>query len=383
MQFSFSDEQSNFRDEISEFAKQNILPNAKKLDETGEFPEENLKNMASKGYLGIPIPKEYDGLGLDSISYLIGIEEISAACGSTGVITAVHTSVGTYPIVLFGTEEQKNKYVKPLAAGGKIGAFALTEPSAGSDAAAIQTTATHTEKNGEDGYILNGGKIFISNGKTAGVVIVLGLTDKTKGHHGISAFIVEKGTPGFNYGVEEEKLGLHASEASELTFDNCFIPKSNLLGSEGDGFKISMISLDGGRLGIAAQALGVARAALFETIKFTKENTFDSVPLSKQQGFQFKLADMATELDAARLLMYKAAYMKDQKLRYTKESAMAKMYASEVAVRITNICSRIMGEYGYTRRSPIERYLREAKVTEIYEGTSEIQRIIIAKQLLK
>jgi butyryl-CoA dehydrogenase len=354
-----------------------------KLDKTGEFPTENLTRMASKGYLGIPIPKEYGGLGLDSISYLIGIEEISAACGSTGVITAVHTSVGTYPILIFGTEEQKNQYVKPLATGAKIGAFALTEPSAGSDAAAIQTTAKPTEKNGESGYILNGGKIFISNGKAAGVVIVLGLTDKSKGHHGISAFIVEKDTPGYDYGVEEGKLGLHASEASELTFDNCFIPRDNLLGKEGDGFKISMISLDGGRLGIAAQALGVARAALHEAINFAKENNYAGIPLSKQQGIQFKFADMATELEAARLLMFKAAQMKDQKLRYTKESAMVKMYASEVAVRVTNHCSRIMGEFGYTRRSPIERYLREAKVTEIYEGTSEIQRIIIAKQLLK
>jgi alkylation response protein AidB-like acyl-CoA dehydrogenase len=383
MQFSLTDKHRNFRDEISEFARQKIFPNAKRFDKTGEFPIENLAEMAGKGYLGIPIPKEYGGLGLDSISYLIGIEELSAACGSTGVITAVHTSVGTYPIVLFGNEEQKKKYVKPLATGAKIGAFALTEPSAGSDAAAIQTTATATEKNGESGYILNGGKIFISNGRAAGVVIVLGLTDKAKGHHGISAFIVEKGTPGYNYGIEEGKLGLHASEASELTFDNCFIPKENLLGNEGDGFKISMISLDGGRLGIAAQALGVARAALFETIKFSKENNFGGIQLSKQQGIQFKFADMATELDAARLLMFKAAYLKDRKLRYTKESAMAKMYASEVAVRVTNECSRIMGEFGYTRRSPLERYLREAKVTEIYEGTSEIQRIIIAKKLLK
>jgi alkylation response protein AidB-like acyl-CoA dehydrogenase len=338
---------------------------------------------ASKGLLGIPIPVEYGGLGLDSISYLIGIEEISFGCGSTGVITAVHTSVGTYPILLFGTKEQKQKFVRPLATGEKIGAFALTEPAAGSDASAIQTIATRSGSSGDDGYILNGGKIFISNGKAAGVVIVLAATDKTKGHHGISAFIVEKGTPGFNYGVEEEKLGLHASEASELIFDNCFVPAENLLGSEGDGFKISMISLDAGRLGIAAQALGVARAAFTVSLRFAKENVLFGQQLSKQQSIQFMFADMATELESARLLMYKAAYLKDQNKRYTKESAMAKMYASEVAVRVTNNASKIMGEFGYTKRSPIERYLREAKVTEIYEGTSEIQRIIIAKNILR
>jgi butyryl-CoA dehydrogenase len=383
MELQLSEEHTRFQHEIRDFARREIKPHAKKLDNSGEYPWDNLKKMAERGYLGIPIPKEYGGLGLDTISYLIGIEEISAVCGSTGVITAVHTSVGTYPIVLFGTDGQKREFAIPLAKGEKIGAFALTEPAAGSDAAAIQTTATLTERKGEKWYIINGGKVFISNGKSAGVSIVLAVTDKSKGHNGISAFIVEKDTAGFNYGVEEEKLGLHASEASELTFDNCFIPATNLLGFEGQGFKISMVSLDGGRLGIAAQALGVGRAALEETLRLVKEIHGNGRTLSKQQGIQFMFADMATELEAARLIMYKAAFMKDQGIRYSKESAMAKLLASEVSMMVTNKCSRVLGELGYSKRTPVERYLREAKVTEIYEGTSEIQRLIIAKQLMK
>lgn len=385
MELVLSEKHIKFRDEIRKFVNQEIAPSAIELDREGQFPWENLKKLGSKGYLGIPIPKKFGGLELDSISYLIGLEEISTACGSTGVIIAVHTSVGTYPIFLFGTAEQKERYVRPLAMGEKIGAFALTEPAAGSDASAIQTTAIpkYGQDSSEKGYVLNGGKVFITNGKSAEVVIVIAVTDKTKGHHGISAFIVEKGTPGFNYGVEEDKLGLHGSEATELVFDNCFIPEENMLGEEGDGFKISMVTLDGGRLGIAAQALGVARAAFYEALKFVKENKYLGKPLFHQQGIQFMFADMATELQAARLLMYKAGFLKDQNLPYTKESAMAKIYASEVAVRITNKTSRIMGEFGYTKHSTIERHLREAKVTEIYEGTSEIQRLIISKNLLR
>ncbi len=379
MDLSLTADQQEFQNELHEFSKQYIAQNSIVLDRTGDFPWENLNRMSQRGYLGIPIPQELGGLGRDSISYLIALEEISTYCGSTGVITAVHTSVGTYPIFLFGTEEQKDKYVIPLAKGETLGAFALTEPAAGSDASAIQTYAAR--KN--DGYELNGGKVFITNGRAAGVVVVIAITDKSKGRNGISAFIVEKGTSGFNYGVEEQKLGLHASEATELVFDNCYIPMENRLGSEGDGFIISMVTLDGGRLGIAAQALGVARGAMEDTLKLTKVLQNNGIPISKQQGIQFMFADMATEIEAARLLMYKAAFLKDQNMPYTKESAMSKMYASEVAMRVTNKCSRLLGELGYTRRTSIERYLREAKVTEIYEGTSEIQRLIIARELMK
>lgn len=382
MDLSFTEEQLRFQAELRDFARDEVAPHARELDSIGEFPWEIINLMAAKGYLGIPIGTEYGGLGKDTISYLLAIEELSCACGTTGVITAVHTSVGTYPIYQLGTEEQKQTYVKPLAKGEKLGAFALTEPQAGSDAAGIALTAER--KGGKrEGFILNGSKMFITNGTSAGVVIVIGITDKSKARDGISAFIVEKDTPGFRYGGDEQKMGLHGSEATELIFENCEVPYQNLLGEEGEGFKISMISLDGGRLGIAAQALGVARAAFFEALKFAKITHRAGKPLFNSQAIQFMFADMTTELEAARLLMYKAALLKDQNKRFTKESAMAKVYASEVAMRVVNFASCIMGEYGYSKRSPMERYLRDVKVTEIYEGTSEIQRLIIGKNLLK
>jgi alkylation response protein AidB-like acyl-CoA dehydrogenase len=381
MELSFTDEQLQFQAQVRKFVNREVVPRAAKNDKTGEFPWEILKKMGPMGLLGIPIPVEYGGLGKDSISYLIAIEELSRGCGATGVITAVHTSVGTYPIYQFGTEEQKLEYVIELANGNKIGAFALTEAEAGSDASAITTTAEKST-DGES-YILNGSKIFISNGSAAEVIIVLALTDKSNPKKSISAFIVEKGTPGFEVGGEEHKMGLHASEATELIFDNCEIPQKNLLGAEGDGFKIGMISLDGGRLGIAAQALGVAQAAFEEALKFSRNQLQDGKPLNKHQNIQFLFADVNTELEAARLLMYRAAYLKDQGQRFTKEASMAKVFATDVAMRTVNRTSQIMGEYGYTRRSAMERYLRDVKVTEIYEGTSEIQRIVIAKNLLK
>ncbi len=382
MDLSLTDEQARFRHKVHDFARHELKPYAAERDRTGEFPWDSLKKMGQLGYLGMPIPKEYGGLGLDTISYLIGIEELSAACGSTGVITAVHTSVGTYPIYLFGTEEQKKKYVTTLARGEILGAFAITEPGAGSDAGSIATTAQPID-GGNEGYLLNGTKVFITNGTSAGTVIVIAVTDKTKGHRGLSAFIVEKGTPGFKVGMGESKLGLHASETSELIFENCEVPRENLLGADGDGFKISMITLDASRIGIAAQALGTARAAFEECIGFARSHISNTKPLNKHQGIQFVLADMATQLEAARLLMYKAADMKDRNMPYTKEASMAKVFASEVAMHITNTASRIMGEFGFSITSPMERYLRDIKVSEIYEGTSEIQRLIIAKQLLK
>ena len=381
MDLLLTEDQMQFRSKVREFAKAEILPYSAEYDRLGEFPWATLKKMGEIGLLGIPIPKEYGGLGLDTISYLIGVEELSAACGSTGVITAVHTSVGTYPIYLFGTEEQKQKFVKPLAKGEILGAFALTEAEAGSDAAAIKATAVR--RGGKHkGFVLNGRKIFITNGNSAGIVIVLAITDKSKDHKGISAFIVEKGAPGFKYGSEEQKMGLHASEATELVFENCEVPAENLLGEEGNGFLISMITLDGGRLGIAAQALCVARAAFEESLKYSKTKKQAGKLLYRHQNIQFLFADMSTKLEAARLLMYNAAFLKDQNVRYTWQSAMAKLYSTEVAMQIVNTASWIMGEFGYTQRSPMERYLRDVKVTEIYEGTSEIQRLIIAKQLL-
>ena len=382
MNLSLTEEQLQFQTELHNFAQHEVAPLAAEYDRTGTFPWDTLKKMAAKGYLGIPIPKEYGGLGLDTICYLIALEELSFACSSTGVITAVHTSVGTYPIYLFGNEEQKQKYVVPLAKGEKLGAFALTEPSAGSDAGAIAAIAERNPNNPGE-YILNGSKVFITNGTSAESIIVIAVTNNSEGSKGISAFIVEKGTPGLSIGQEERKLGLHASEASELIFDNCVIPKENLLGELGDGFKISMITLDAARLGIAAQALGVAKAAFFECLRFVKEHNFKGKPFSKMQSIQFTLADIVTELEAARLLMYKAAYMKDNNEIFTKEASMAKVLATETAMKSVNVTTRLMGEYGYTKRSPIERYLRDVKVMEIYEGTSEIQRLIIGKQLLK
>jgi len=381
MDFILTDEQLHFQTEVRDFVTREVIPKAAENDKTGKFPWEILRKMGAKGYLGIPLPTEYGGLGKDTISYLIANEELSRGCGATGVITAVHTSVGTYPIYLFGTEEQKQKFVVPLAKGEKIGAFALTEPEAGSDAAAI-TTIAEKSKDGKS-YILNGSKIFISNGSAAEIIIVLVLTNKSNPKKGISAFIVEKGTPGFEVGGEEYKMGLHASEATELIFNNCEIPQENLLGAEGDGFKIGMISLDGGRLGIAAQALGVAQAAFEEALLFSKIKMRKGKPMNKHQNIQFMFADANTELEAARLLLYRAGYLKDQGQIFTKEASMAKVFATDVAMRIVNKVSRVMGEYGYTKRSPMERYLRDVKVTEIYEGTSEIQRLIIGKNLLK
>jgi alkylation response protein AidB-like acyl-CoA dehydrogenase len=381
MELSLSEDQVRFRDEVRNFVDAEVIRHAVEADRTGTFPRETLNKMAARGYLGIPLPKEYGGLGKDSISYLLAIEEISRGCGSTGVITAVHTSVGTYPIYMFGTDEQKDKFVKPLAKGEKIGAFALTEPEAGSDAAAVATTAVPSSS--KSGYILNGSKIFISNGAAAEIMIVLAVTDKSDRKKGMSAFIVEKGTTGFEVGGEEHKMGLHASEASELIFDNCEVPNDNLLGELGAGFKIGMVSLDGGRLGIAAQALGVAQAAFDECLKFSSSTLRSGKPLNRYQGIQFMFSDIATQLEAARLLMYRAAYMKDNGQKYTKEASMAKVYATDVAMNAVNKLSNVMGEYGFTKRSPMERYLRDVKVTEIYEGTSEIQRLIIAKQLLK
>jgi len=379
MDFNPTKEQEMIRAMVSEFAEKEVKPLASEIDTTGEFPWETIKKMAKLNLLGLPIPTKYGGAGVDTISYVIAVEEISKRCASTGVIMSVHTSVGTYPIYLFGTEEQKQKFVVPLAKGERIGAFALTEPGAGSDAAAAQTTAVREG----DYYIINGSKIFITNGGVAGSVIVMAMTDKSKGHRGLSAFIVEEGTEGFTLGSKEKTMGMIGSDTTELVFENCLAPKENILAEEGMGFKIAMKALDAGRIGIAAQALGIAEAALDESIKYSKEREQFGKPIAKFQAIQWMIANMACEIEAARMLIYHAAYLKDKGASYTKEAAMAKCYASEVAMQTTIKALQIHGGYGYTKDYPVERFFRDAKVTEIYEGTSEIQRLVIASNLLK
>lgn len=377
LNFDLTKEQEMLRKMVREFAEAEIKPLVSQSDTTCEFPWPTIKKMGPLGLMGMPIPREYGGAGVDSISYAIGIEEISRVCASTGVIVSVHTSVGTYPIYLFGTEEQKRKYLPLLAKGEWIGAFALTEPNAGSDAGAAQTTA----KLEGDYYVLDGTKIFITNGSVAGTVIVIAVTDRSKGTRGMSAFIVEKGTKGFTYGSREKTMGITSSDTSELVFEDCAVPKENMLGKEGEGFKIAMVSLDGGRIGIAAQAVGIAQAALDESIKYSKEREQFGKTISKFQAIQWMLADMATEIEAARLLTYRAAYLKDAKKRFSMEASMAKLYASEVATMAAIEAVQIHGGYGYTKDYPVERLFRDAKITEIYEGTSEVQRMVIAANL--
>jgi len=327
----------------------------------------------------VPIPEEYGGAGCDYLSYIITIEEISRACASTGVILAVHTSVGTFPIVYFGTEEQKQKYVPKLASGEYIGAFALTEPNAGSDPANLGTTA----KLEGDHYIVNGSKIFISSGGEAEVCVTFVRTGNEKGYKGITCLLVDKNTPGFSIGKIEEKMGLHGDITAELVFDNAKVPKENLLGKEGEGFKVAMALLDGGRIGIAAQGLGIAQAAFDVARDYAKERIQFGKPIADLQAIQFMLAEMATRIDCSRLLVYRAARMRDMGLPYAKEASMAKMYATDTAMEVTTNAVQILGGYGYCKEYPVERYMRDAKITQIYEGTNQIQRIVIAKHLLR
>ncbi len=335
--------------------------------------------MKRFGFFGIPFPKEYGGAGADNLAYAMAVEELSKACGTTGVIVSAHTSLCAAPIYEFGTEEQKQKFLVPLAKGEKIGAFGLTEPGAGTDAAGQQTRAILDG----DEYILDGSKIFITNAGYADTYIIMAMTDKSKGTRGISAFIVDAETPGFSVGKKEKKMGIRGSATCELIFENCRIPKDNLLGKEGMGFKIAMKTLDGGRIGIAAQALGLAQGAIDETVSYVKERKQFGRPISKFQNTQFKLADMETRTEAARLLVYKAARYKDAKKPFSNEAAMAKLFASEAAMDVTTTAVQLHGGYGYTREYPVERMMRDAKITEIYEGTSEVQRMVVAAQLLK
>jgi alkylation response protein AidB-like acyl-CoA dehydrogenase len=377
--FVLTEDQEHLRREIRDFAAREIAPNVMAWDEVSEFPADVVKKLGAMGLLGVIFPPELGGSGLGYVDYVLAIEELSAVDGSIGIIVAAHNSLGTNHIFLAGNEAQKKKYIPRLASGEWLGAWALTEPGSGSDASAAKTTAV---KKG-DRYILNGSKTFITNGRYADVATIIAVTDKTKGTHGLSAFIVEKGTKGFRPGKKENKLGLRASDTSELIFEDCEIPEENLVGAEGEGFVDAMRVLDGGRISIAALALGIGRGALDAALKYVKERRQFGKAIAEFQGIQWKLADMATELDAARLLTQRAAVLKDAGRKVTRESAMAKLFASEVAVRICDEAVQLFGGYGFIKDYPAEKYYRDVKLCTIGEGTSEIQRMVIAREILK
>jgi len=379
MLFQLTEEQVMIQTMVRDFAREVLLPSAAERDRTKEFPAENLKRMAELGLLGMMVPPEYNGAGVDTVSYVLALQEVAYACASTAVIMSVQNSIVCETINRFGTEDQKITFLKRLAVGEVIGAFALTEPQAGSDPVSQSTTA---EKDGQH-YVLNGTKRFITSGKNAGMVIVTAKTDKSQRHKGLSAFIVEKGSPGFSVGKTEEKMGLCASDTTDLIFEDCRIPAENLVAKEGDGFKIAMTALDGGRIGIASQSVGVAQAALDAAVSYAKEREQFGQPISKFQGLRWILADMATDLEAARHLTFYAAAKKDRAERFTMEASMAKLYASEMVNRVTAKALQIHGGYGYTKEYAVERFYRDARVFTIYEGTSEIQRIVIANHLLE
>ena len=377
MNLTFTDEQLMMREMVRDFAKAEITPFIEQLEQ-GQFPRSIVDKMAEIGLMGITVPEKYGGSDMDFTSYIIAIHELSKVSAVLGVILSVHTSVGTNPILYFGNEEQKQKYVPKLASGEYLGAFCLTEPQAGSDAASLSTRAV---RDGDD-YVINGAKVFITNGGEADVYIVFAVTDPTLGSKGISAFIVEKSMPGFIVGKDEEKMGLHGSRTVQLTFENLRVPATNLLGAEGAGFKIAMANLDVGRIGIAAQSLGIAEASLDVAVAYAKQRVQFGKPISAQQGVAFKLADMATKSEAAKLLVYNAANLRSQGRPCGKEASMAKLFASKTAMENAIEAVQVFGGYGYTKDYPVERYFRDAKVTQIYEGTSEIQKIVISKHLL-
>ena len=379
MDFMLTEQQKMMKKLFSEFAEKEVKPLAAEIDEQERFPRENVEKMAACKMLGIPYSREYGGAGADYLSYILAVEELSKKCATTGVVLSAHTSLGTWPIAQFGTEAQKQKYLPDLCTGKKLAAFGLTEPNAGTDAAGQQTTAV---KDGDD-YILNGTKIFITNAGEADVYIIFAMTDKSQGTRGISAFIVEKGMPGFTVGQHEKKLGIRGSATSELIFNNVRLSKDQLLGQEGKGFKIAMMTLDGGRIGIAAQAPGIAQGAIDETVPYVKARKQFGRPIAKFQNTQFQLADMQTKVDAARWLVYDAAMKKEKGLPYSVEAAKAKLFAAEVAMEVTTKAIQLLGGYGYTRDYPVERMFRDAKITEIYEGTSEVQRMVISGAMLK
>ncbi len=379
MDFSLTKQEELFLQMIRDFAENEVKPLAAEIDDQERFPVETVEKMKKIGLMGIPVPKEYGGQGGTNQMYSMAVEELSRVCATTGVVVSAHTSLCMAPIMEHGTEEQKQKYVPKLASGEWIGAFGLTEPNAGTDAAMQQTTAVEEE----DCYVLNGSKIFITNAGYAHVYVVFAMTDKSLGNKGITAFIVEKDTPGFSIGKKEKKLGIRGSATCELIFENCRIPKENLLGKVGSGFKIAMKTLDGGRIGIASQALGIAQGAMDETVKYTKERKQFGRAIAQFQNTQFQLAEMETNVNAARFLVRSAAYKKDNGIPYSKDAAMAKLFAAQTAMEVTTKAVQLHGGYGYTREYPIERMMRDAKITEIYEGTSEVQRMAVAAALLK
>jgi butyryl-CoA dehydrogenase len=378
MKIELSEEQKLLRENVRRFAEEVVAPRAKEIDESGEFPRSFYDQAGELGLAGVAMPEEYGGAGMDTVAYCLIIEEISRVCATSGVILSVNNSLVCDPLLKYGSEEQKKEFLTPLAAGRKLGCFALTEPGAGSDPAGLRTTA---RRDGDD-YVLNGNKIFITNGTDADVALVFASIDLAKKHKGITCFIVPADTPGYSHGTHEFKLGVNASGTTELAFDNMRIPARYRLGEDGEGFKIAMSTLDGGRIGIAAQAVGIAQGAFEEALKYSQQREQFNQHLSDFQAIQFYLADMATEIDAGRLLTWKAAWTKENAKRYTLEAAQAKLYASEMAQRVTNKALQIHGGYGYTKEYNVERFFRDARITEIYEGTSEVQKMVIADWVL-
>ena len=379
MHFKLSEEHEMIRKMVRDFAKNEVAATAAERDEEERFDRAIFDQMAELGLTGIPWPEEYGGIGSDYLAYVIAIEELSRVCASTGVTLSAHTSLAGWPIFKFGTEEQKQTFLRPMAEGKKIGAYGLTEPGSGSDAGGMKTIA----KRDGDHYVLNGSKIFITNGGIADIYVVFALTDPESKQRGTSAFIVESDTPGFSVGKKESKLGIRSSPTTEIMFEDCRIPVENLLGEEGQGFKIAMQTLDGGRNGIAAQAVGIAQGALDASVEYARERHQFGKPIAAQQGIGFKLADMATDVEAARLLTYRAAWLESEGLPYGKESAMSKVFAGDAAMKVTTEAVQVFGGYGYTKDYPVERYMRDAKITQIYEGTQEIQRLVISRMLTK
>jgi butyryl-CoA dehydrogenase len=379
VQFQLTEDQKMVQKLAREFAEKRLAPSVAERDEKEEFSRELFNELGEMGLTSICFPESYGGAAGDVLSYILAVEELCKADDGVGITLSATVSLCAWPIFAFGTEEQKQKYLVPLVEGEKLGAFGLTEPNAGTDAAAQQTVAL---VDGDD-YILNGSKIFITNGGEAETYVVFAMTDKSRGTRGISAFIIEKGMEGFSFGKKERKMGIHTSITNELVFQNLRVPKENLLGKVGEGFKIAMNTLDGGRIGVAAQALGIAQGALDHAIKYSKERIQFGKPIAQNQALAFMMADMATKIDAARLLVYRAAYLKDQGLPYAKEAAMAKLYASDIAMEVTTDAVQIFGGYGYIKEYPVERLMRNAKITQIYEGTNQVQRMVISSAILK
>ena len=379
MLFELNEEQKMMQKLVREFAEKKVAPSVAERDEKGEFSRELSDAMGELGLTGICFPEKYGGADIDVLSYIIAVEELSKVDDGLGITLSATVSLCAWPIFAFGTEEQKNKFLPPLLEGTKLGAFGLTEPNAGTDAASQQTIAVLEG----DHYVINGSKIFITNAGEAETYVIFAMTDKSKGARGISAFIIEKDMPGFTFGKKEHKMGINTSITMELVFQDLKVPKENLLGKEGDGFKIAMATLDGGRIGVAAQALGIAQAALDHAVNYSKERVQFGKPIASNQAIAFMLADMATKVDAARLLVYRAAYLKDKGLPYAKEAAMAKLYASDAAMNVTTEAVQIFGGYGYSREYPVERLMRNAKITQIYEGTNQVQRMVISSAVLR